>query len=93
MKKTWNTINKIIKKTANNTSIHNDLNVRDELDSNILKANKCNTFFTEIGRKLAANSITVTNKTIHNDYEKTKIDTVFQFQQVDENDRLNIISC
>ena len=91
IKKTWNTINKIIRKTANNNSIHNDLNVREELDSNILKANKFNTFFTEIGPKLA-NSITVTNKTNHNDYLKTEIDTVFQFQQVDENDILNIIN-
>ena len=90
-KKTWNTINKIIRKTANNNSIHNDLNVREELDSNILKANKFNTFFTEIGPKLA-NSITVTNKTNHNDYLKTEIDTVFQFQQVDETDILNIIN-
>ena len=49
------------------------------------------TFFTEIGPKLA-NSITVTNKTSHNDYLKTEIDTVFQFQQVDENDILNIIN-
>ena len=38
------------------------------------------------------NSITVTNKTNHNDYLKTEIDTVFQFQQVDENDILNIIN-
>ena len=91
IKKTWNTINKIIRKTANNNSIHNDLNVREELDSNILKANKFNTFFTEIGPKLA-NSITVTNNTNHNDYLKTEIDTVFQFQQVDENDILNIIN-
>ena len=83
------TINKIIRKTANNNSIHNDLNVREELDSNILKANKFNTFFTEIGPKLA-NSITVTNKTNHNDYLKTEIDTVFQFQQVDENDILKV---
>ena len=91
IKKTWNTKNKIIRKTANNTSIHKDLNVREELDSNILKANKCNTFFTEIGPKLA-NSITVKNKTNHNDYLKTEIDTVFQFQQVDENDILNIMN-
>ena len=91
IKKTWNTINKIIRKTANNTSIHNDLNVREELDSNILNANIFNTFFTEIGQKLA-NSITVTNKTNHNDYLKTEIDTVFQFQQVDENDILNLIN-
>ena len=61
IKKTWNTINKIIRKTANNNSIHNDLNVREE-------------------------------KTNHNDYLKTEIDTVFQFQQVDENDILNIIN-
>ena len=85
IKKKWNTINTIIRKTANNTSIHNDLNVRDELNSNIQKANKLNTFFTKIGPKLA-NSITYTNKTNHNDYLKTKIDTAFQFQQVDEND-------
>ena len=39
-----------------------------------------------------ANSITVTNKTNHNDYLKTEIDTVFQFQQVDENDILNIMN-
>ena len=92
IKKTWNTIHKIIRKTANNTSIHNDLNVREELDSNTLKANTFNTFFTEIGEKLA-NSITVTNKTSHNEYLKTtEIDTVFQFQQVDENDILNIIN-
>ena len=91
IKKTWNTINKIIRKTANNTSIHNDLNVREELDTNILKANTLNTFVTEIGQKLA-NSITVTNKTNHNDYLKTEIATVFQFQQVDENDILNIIN-
>ena len=39
-----------------------------------------------------ANSITDTNKTNHNDYLKTKIDTVFQFQQVDENDILNILN-
>ena len=89
IKNTWNTINKIIRKTANNTSKYNDLNVRDELNSNILKANKCNTFFTEIGPKLA-NNITVTNKTNHNDYLKTKIDTAFQ--QVDENHLLNIIN-
>ena len=91
IKDTWNTINKIIRKTANNTSKYNDLNVRDELNSNILKANKFNTFFTEIGPKLA-DSITVTNKTNHNDYLKTKIDTAFQFQQVDENHLLNIIN-
>ena len=84
-------MNKIIRKTANNTSKYNDLNVRDELNSNILKANKCNTFFTEIGPKLA-NSITVTNKRNHNDYLKTKIDTAFQFQQLDENHLLNIIN-
>ena len=29
VKETWNTINKIIRKTANNNSIHNDLNVRE----------------------------------------------------------------
>ena len=69
IKKTWNTINKIIRKTANNTSIHNDLNVREELDSNILKANTFNTFFTEIGPTLA-NSTTVTNEINHNDYFK-----------------------
>ena len=57
----------------------------------MLKANKCNTFFIEIGSKLA-NSITVTNKTNHNDYLKTKIDNAFQFQQVDENHLLNIIN-
>ena len=91
IKNTWNTINKIIRKTANNTSKYNDINVTDELNSNILKANKFNTFFTEIGQKLA-NSITVTNKTNHNDYLKTKIDTAFQFQQVDENHLLNIIN-
>ena len=39
-----------------------------------------------------ANSITVTNKTNHNDYLKTKIDTAFHFQQVDENHLLNIIN-
>ena len=91
IKNTWNTINKIIRKTTNNTSKYYDLNVRDELNSNILKANKFNTFFTEIGPKLA-NSITVTNKTNHNDYLKTKIDTTFHFQQVDENHLLNIIN-
>ena len=91
IKNTWNTLNKIIRKTANNTSKYNDLNVRDELNSNILKANTFNTFFTEIGQKLA-NSITVTNETNHNDYLKTKIDTAFQFQQVDENHLLNIIN-
>ena len=79
------------RKTANNTSIDNDLNVTEALDSKILKANTFNTFFTEIGPKLA-NSITVTNKTNHNDYLKTEIDTVFQFQQVDENDILKIIN-
>ena len=91
IKNTWNTINKIIRKTANNTSKYNDLNVRDELNSNILKANKLKKNFTEIGPKLA-DSITVTNKTNHNDYLKTKIDTAFQFQQVDENHLLNIIN-
>ena len=60
-------------------------------NSNILKANTFNTFFTEIGLKLA-NCITVTNKTNHNDYLKTKIDTAFHFQQVDENHLLNIIN-
>ena len=44
--------------------MHNDLNARDELNSNVQKANKCNTFFIEIGQKLA-NSITVTNTTIY----------------------------
>ena len=91
IKNTLNSINKIIRKTANNTSKYNDLNVKDELNSNILKANKCNTFFIEIGPKLA-NSITVTNETNHNDYLKTKIDTAFHFQQVDENHLLNIIN-
>ena len=91
IKNTWNTINKIIRKTASNTSKYNDLNVRDELNSNILKGNTFNTFFTEIGPKLA-NIITLTNKTNHNDYLKTKIDTAFQFKQVDENHLLNIIN-
>ena len=39
-----------------------------------------------------ANSITVTNKTNHNDYLKTKTDTAFHFQKVDENHLLNIIN-
>ena len=40
-----------------------------------------------------ANSITVTNKTNHNDYLKIKIDTAFHFQRkVDENHLLNIIN-
>ena len=91
IKNTWSTINTIIRKTANNTSKYNDLNVRDELNPNILNANTFNTFFTEIGPKLA-NSITVTNKTNHNDYLKTKIDTAFQFKQVDEKHLLNIIN-
>ena len=50
IKNPWNTINKVIRKTADNTSKYNDLNVRDELNSNILKANKFNTFFTKIGK-------------------------------------------
>ena len=66
----------MIRNTANNTSIHNDLNVRDELDSNIQKANKFNTFFY-LNNPTLANSVTVTNKTNRNDYLKTKIDTVF----------------
>ena len=81
---------RLVRNTANNTSKYNDLNDRDELNSNILKANKCNTFFTETGPTLA-NGITVTNTTNHNDYLKTKIDTAFHFQQVNENHLRNTI--
>ena len=91
MKNTWITIRNIINSNKKLSEMPSSFSINGNTTSDKQTiANEFNSFFTDIGQKLAANIVPPNNKTFY-DFLRNPCNTQFQFQPILVDDTLKII--